>query len=424
MKILVVGSGGREHALAWKLAQSPRVTRIFAAPGNPGTATVATNVDLAADDVEGLVAFAVAEGIDLTVVGPEAPLVLGLVDRLQAQGLRAFGPTAAAARLEGSKGFAKAAMTRFGVPTATFREFTDAEAARAYLREVGAPVVVKADGLAAGKGVTVARTLEEALAAVDQSLVQGAFGEAGARVVVEEYLEGEEASFLAFCDGTHVLAMASTQDHKPVGDGDQGPNTGGMGAYSPAPVVTPAIHEAALREAILPIVEGLAREGTPYVGVLYAGLMIRDGQFKVLEYNCRFGDPECQPIVLRMEGDLLPVLEACIDGHLDRVELTWSPRAAVCVVMASEGYPGEYPKGIEIRGLAAAGALADAVVFHAGTRAEGERVVTGGGRVLGVTALGDDVATARSLAYQAVGKISWPGAHWRTDIGAKAIGRG
>ncbi len=424
MKILVVGSGGREHALAWKLAQSPRVTRIFAAPGNPGTATVATNVALAADDVEGLVAFAVAEGIDLTVVGPEAPLVLGLVDRLQAQGLRAFGPTAAAARLEGSKGFAKAAMTRFGVPTATFREFTDAEAARAYLREVGAPVVVKADGLAAGKGVTVARTLEEALAAVDQSLVQGAFGEAGARVVVEEYLEGEEASFLAFCDGTHVLAMASTQDHKPVGDGDQGPNTGGMGAYSPAPVVTPAIHEAALREAILPIVEGLAREGTPYVGVLYAGLMIRDGQFKVLEYNCRFGDPECQPIVLRMEGDLLPVLEACIDGHLDRVELTWSPRAAVCVVMASEGYPGEYPKGIEIRGLAAAGALADAVVFHAGTRAEGERVVTGGGRVLGVTALGDDVATARSIAYQAVGKISWPGAHWRTDIGAKAIGRG
>ncbi|MHB8763818.1 MAG: phosphoribosylamine--glycine ligase [Deferrisomatales bacterium] len=423
MKVLVVGGGGREHALVWKLAQSPRVAKVYAAPGNAGTARLAENVAIAADDVERLAAFAAAEGIGLTVVGPEAALVAGIVDRFRARGLRVFGPSAAAARLEGSKAFAKDVMRRFGVPTAAYQEFDDAEAARAYLRRVGAPVVVKADGLAAGKGVTVARTLAEALEAVDLAMVQGAFGEAGRRVVVEACLEGEEASFLAFCDGTTVLPMATSQDHKAVFDGDLGPNTGGMGAYSPAPVVTDELFQRAVDTAIRPVVEGLAREGLPYVGVLYAGLMIKDGEIQVLEYNCRFGDPECQPIVMRMAGDLVPVLEACIDGRLHEVDLAWDPRAAVCVVMASQGYPGSYPKGIEIQGLDDAAAVADVVVFHAGTREEAGRVVTDGGRVLGVTALGDGVADAIRRAYDAAGRIRWPGAQYRRDIGRKALAK-
>ncbi|GAB4255990.1 MAG: phosphoribosylamine--glycine ligase [Deferrisomatales bacterium] len=424
MKVLVVGGGGREHALVWKIAQSPRVSKIFAAPGNAGTAELAENVPIGAEDVDGLAAFAAREGIDLTVVGPEAPLVLGIVDRFQERGLRIFGPTAAAARLEGSKAFSKRIMERYGVPTAAYREFADPEAARAYIRERGAPIVVKADGLAAGKGVTVARTVEEALAAVEAIMVGRTFGEAGRTVVVEECLEGEEASFLAFCDGRHVLPMASSQDHKPVFDGDRGPNTGGMGAYSPAPVLTAELFDEAVRTVVQPVVEGMAAEGTPYVGVLYAGLMVREGQIRVLEFNCRFGDPECQPIVMRMKGDLVPVLEACIEGRLDQVDLEWDPRAAVCVVMASEGYPGSYPKGVEIQGLEAAGALDDVVVFHAGTRRAGDKVVTSGGRVLGVTARGDGVAEAIERAYRAVGEIRWPGVHYRKDIGRKALDRG
>ncbi len=423
MKVLVVGGGGREHALVWKIAQSPRVRRVYAAPGNAGTAGLARNVPIAAEDVDAIVAFAASEGIDLTVVGPEAPLVLGLVDRLRAKGLRAFGPGGRAAQLEGSKSFAKAAMKRFGVPTAECAEFEDPDQARSYIREVGAPVVVKADGLAAGKGVTVAHSVEEALAAVDEIMVGRAHGDAGRRLVVEEFLEGEEASFLAFCDGKTVLPMDSSQDHKPIFDGDRGPNTGGMGAYSPAPVVSEAIFRETMDTVMRPMVEGMAREGLPYVGVLYAGLMIRDGKIKVLEFNCRFGDPECQRIVMRMKGDLVPVLEACIDGHLDRVSLEWDPRAAVCVVMASEGYPGSYPKGVAIQGLDAAARLEDVVVFHAGTREADGAVVTAGGRVLGVTALGEGVGEAIRRAYEAVGTISWPGVQYRRDIGGKAVGR-
>lgn len=422
MKVLVVGGGGREHALVWKLGQSPRVSRVYAAPGNAGTEMLARNVAIEAENVEGLVAFAEAEGIGLTVVGPEAPLVLGIVDRFRERGLRVFGPSGAAARLEGSKAFAKAKMVRFGVPTGDYREFTDPEEARAYIRERGAPLVVKADGLAAGKGVIVAHTVEEALGGVDAMMVGGVFGDAGRTLVVEEFLEGEEASFLAFCDGKTVLPMASSQDHKPVFDDDRGPNTGGMGAYSPAPVLSPELFEEAVETVIRPMVEGMAAEGNPYTGVLYAGLMIRDGRLKVLEFNCRFGDPECQPIVLRMAGDLVPLLEACIDGRLEHARLEWDPRAAVCVVMASEGYPGSYPKGVAIRGIDAASRLPDTVVFHAGTWRSGDDVVTNGGRVLGVTALGHGVEEAIRRAYEAVGAISWSGAHYRTDIGRKALG--
>jgi phosphoribosylamine--glycine ligase len=423
MKILVVGGGGREHALVWKLAQSPRVDKLYAAPGNAGTAALAENVAIGAEDVERLAAFAAAAAIDLTVVGPEAPLVAGIVDRFREAGLRVFGPSAAAARLEGSKYFSKAAMDRFGVPTAAYGEFGDADSAKAYIRERGAPIVVKADGLAAGKGVTVARTVDEALSAVDAIMEERIFGDAGARLVVEECLEGEEASFLAFCDGETFLPMASSQDHKPALDGDQGPNTGGMGAYSPAPVVTPELFEEACEKVIRPMVDGMAREGVPYVGILYAGLMIRDGAIKVLEFNCRFGDPECQPIVMRMQGDLVPVLEACIDGTLDQVSLQWDPRATVCVVQASEGYPGSYPKGVEIHGLEEAAGLDDVVVFHAGTRLQDGKVVTSGGRVLGVTAIGDGVAAAIDRAYGAAAVVGWPGVHYRRDIGRKALGR-
>jgi phosphoribosylamine--glycine ligase len=424
MKVLVVGGGGREHALVWKLAQSPKVDKIFAAPGNAGTAALATNLEIGAEDVQALLDFAVKESIDLTVVGPEAPLVLGIVDKFKAKGLRVFGPSGQAAQLEGSKSYSKQAMDRFGVPTAAYGEFTDPEKARAYIRKVGAPIVVKADGLAAGKGVIVAQTLQEALDAVDLIMVDKEFSDAGDMLVVEEFLDGEEASFLAFCDGKTVVPMDSSQDHKPALDGDKGPNTGGMGAYSPAPVVTDKLFNEAMDNVMRPMVEGMAAEGNPYTGILYAGLMIKDGQIKVLEFNCRFGDPECQPILMRMKGDLVDVLEACINGELDQVSLEWDPRATVCVVMASEGYPASYPKGVEISGLEEAAKLDDVVVFHAGTKMDGDKVVTSGGRVLGVTALGDGVAAAIDKAYEAVKIVGWPGAHYRTDIGKKALDRG
>jgi phosphoribosylamine--glycine ligase len=423
MRVLVVGGGGREHALVWKIAQSPRVTQVYCAPGNAGTDGLAINVPIDAEDVDGLLGFAVENEIGLTVVGPEAALVLGIVDRFKEKGLRVFGPSKEAAQLEGSKVYSKEAMTRFGVPTAAYGEFTDPDAAKAYIHEQGAPIVVKADGLAAGKGVIVAETVQEACVAVDQIMVQRHFGDSGDVVVVEECLVGEEASFLAFCDGKNVLPMASSQDHKPIFDGDKGPNTGGMGAYSPAPVVTEAIFDDAMQNVMRPMVEGMAAEGNPYVGILYAGLMIDKGQIKVLEFNCRFGDPECQPIVMRMKGDLVDVLEAGIDGKLDQVTLEWDNRATVCVVMASAGYPAEYPKGIEIKGLDDAAKLDDVMVFHAGTKMDGANVVTSGGRVLGVTALGDDVATAIDTAYKAVNYIQWPNVQFRTDIGKKALDR-
>jgi phosphoribosylamine--glycine ligase len=423
MKILVIGGGGREHALVWKFAQSPRVAKIFAAPGNAGTASMAENVAIDAEDVDALLEFAVKEAIDLTVVGPEAPLVLGIVDMFKQKGLRVFGPSKEAAQLEGSKSYSKQAMDRFGVATAAYGEFTDAAAAKEYIRSKGVPIVVKADGLAAGKGVIVAHKLSEALAAVDQIMEAREFGAAGDLLVVEEFLEGEEASFLAFCDGKTVVPMDSSQDHKPIFDGDKGPNTGGMGAYSPAPVVTDELYERAMSEVMVPMVEGMAREGNPYVGILYAGLMIKDNRITVLEFNCRFGDPECQPILMRLKSDLVDVLEAGVDGKLDTIELSWDERATVCIVMASEGYPGSYPKGVEILGLEEAAKLDDVFVFHAGTKMNDGKVVTSGGRVLGVTALGDGVEDAINRSYEAVKKICWPGVQFRTDIGKKALNR-
>lgn len=423
MKVLVVGGGGREHALAWKIDQSPLVEKVYVAPGNAGTTFIAENVDIGAEDVDGLLAFAKANDIGLTVVGPEAPLVLGIVDKFKAEGLRVFGPGQQAAMLEGSKVFCKAAMERYGVPTAAYGEFEDAEEAKQYIRKNGAPIVVKADGLAAGKGVTVAQTVEEACEAVDKIMVDKIFGESGAKLVVEECLVGEEASFLAFCDGKNVLPMDSSQDHKPIFDGDKGPNTGGMGAYSPAPVVTKELFDMAMEKVMRPMVEGMAKDGMPYVGILYAGLMIDGGEMKVLEFNCRFGDPECQPIVMRMKGDIVPVIEACIDGKLDTVDLEWYPEATVCVVLASEGYPGDYPKGVEIAGLDRASSMKDVMVFHAGTKREDGRVKTSGGRVLGVTARGETIPKAIERAYQAVDSICWPGMQFRKDIGKKALGR-
>ncbi|MBI5612722.1 MAG: phosphoribosylamine--glycine ligase [Gammaproteobacteria bacterium] len=425
MKILIIGGGGREHALAWKVAQSPTVGKVFVAPGNAGTATEpkCRNVAIAAEDVDGLLGFAQQNKIDLTIVGPETPLVLGVVDRFAAAGLRCFGPTRAAAQLEGSKAFTKDFLARHNIPTAAYGNFTDVDAAIAYIHKTGAPIVVKADGLAAGKGVIIAETAAEAVAAVRDMLAGNAFGEAGHRVVVEEFLQGEEASFIVMVDGQHILPLATSQDHKRVGDGDTGPNTGGMGAYSPAPVVTPAIHARVMREVIEPTVRGMAAEGHPYTGFLYAGLMIApDGTCKVLEYNCRFGDPETQPVMMRLQSDLVALVEAALDGKLDAVEARWDSRAALGVVMAAKGYPGTYPKGDVISGLAGTDA-ADTKVFHAGTALTDGQVVTHGGRVLCVTALGDTVATAQTRAYQVVKRISWSGAHYRRDIGYRAIAR-
>lgn len=430
MKILVVGSGGREHALCWAIAASPLVTTLWCAPGNAGIAQVATCLPIAADAIDDLVAFATGNAVDLVVVGPEQPLVLGLVDRLTAAGIRAFGPSQAAAELEGSKGFMKDICAKYGVPTAAYRRFTDAAAARAYVDEVGAPIVVKADGLAAGKGVVIATTVDEAHAAIDDAMLKGRFGSAGAEVVIEEFMDGEEASFFALCDGTHALALAGAQDHKRVFDGDQGPNTGGMGAYSPAPVLTPELEAQVMRDIIEPTVRGMAAEGRPFKGVLFAGLMIVAGpdgapRARLIEFNARFGDPECQVLMRRLKSDLVPILLATVDGQLDHVDVRWHDHPALCVVMAAAGYPGDYTKGTIITGTDQADALDGAVVFHAGTArdAQGNLIATGG-RVLGVTAVGADVAQAQALAYQAVDRIHWPEGFCRRDIGWRALARG
>jgi phosphoribosylamine---glycine ligase len=426
MKVLVIGSGGREHALAWKLAQSPRVDEVVVAPGNAGTAREpkCRNAAVNAHDLDGLLWLARDEGVALTVVGPEVPLVAGVVDRFRDAGLRIFGPTAAAARLEGSKAFAKEFLARHGIPTAFYGVFSEVEPALAYVRDKGAPIVVKADGLAAGKGVIVASTLAEAEAALRDMLAGNAFGEAGARVVIEEFLDGEEASFIAMIDGRSALPMATSQDHKRVGDGDTGPNTGGMGAYSPAPVVTPGVHDRVMREVIAPTVAGMAADGTPFTGFLYAGLMIdASGAPKVIEFNVRFGDPETQPIMLRLQSDLLELVEAAIDGRLDGVEARWDPRPSLGVVMAAEGYPGAARIGDTINAWDAP-PVEDTKVFHAGTRVEGEHVVTAGGRVLCVCAIGDTIAEAQRKAYAEVAGISWPGEFHRHDIGWRAVLRG
>ena len=425
MNILVIGGGGREHALAWKIAQSPRAGKVFVAPGNAGTAREARceNVAIAAEDVDRLLEFAHQENIGLTVVGPEAPLVLGVVDRFRAAGLRCFGPTRAAAQLEGSKAFTKDFLARHHIPTAAYGNFTDVTAAETYIRKTGAPIVVKADGLAAGKGVIIAQTVNDAIAVMRDMLKGNVFGEAGHRVVVEEFLTGEEASFIVMVDGEHILPLATSQDHKRVGDGDTGPNTGGMGAYSPAPVVTPEIHQRLLREVIEPTVRGMSQEGHPYSGFLYAGVMITpDGTPKVLEFNCRFGDPETQPIMLRLKSDFIELIEAALDGKLETVQAQWDSRAALGVVMAAGGYPGTYAKGDVIAGLPETPET-DRKVFHAGTALKGKDVITNGGRVLCVTALGATVSAAQRRAYEIVSQIRWSKAHYRHDIGYRAIAR-
>ncbi|NJB93083.1 phosphoribosylamine--glycine ligase [Xanthomonas arboricola] len=425
MKILVIGSGGREHALAWKIAQSARVSEVLVAPGNAGTATEAKcrNVAIKVDDLDGLLALAQREAVALTVVGPEVPLVLGVVDRFHALGLRIFGPTAKAAQLEGSKAFAKDFLARHGIPTAYYAVHTEVDAALAYVREKGAPIVVKADGLAAGKGVIVAMTLNEAEDAVRDMLSGNAFGDAGARVVIEEFLDGEEASFISMVDGTHALPMATSQDHKRVGDGDTGPNTGGMGAYSPAPVVTPEVHARVMREVVEPTVQGMIADGVPFTGFLYAGLMIdAHGAPKVIEFNVRFGDPETQPVMLRLQSDLVDLLDAAIDGKLDKTQAQWDPRPSLGVVIAAKPYPEAPITGEVISGLDAVPATAK--VFHAGTalNANGE-VVSAGGRVLCVAALGDSVLEAQRNAYAGLQPIHWASAFQRNDIGWRAIAR-
>jgi len=420
VKLLVIGSGGREHAIAWKLVASPRVQKVFVAPGNAGTASEPGLENVALGTIPELAAFAKQEQIRLTVVGPEAPLAAGVVDAFRDAGLRIFGPTRAAAQLESSKDFAKQFMLRHGLPTARYAAFTDAGEARAYVEKQGAPIVVKADGLAAGKGVVVAQSVAEAWAAIDGFLVSNKLGAAGARVVIEECLQGEEASFIVMADGAHALALATSQDHKRLRDGDQGPNTGGMGAYSPAPVVTPQVHARVMREIILPAIAGMAQDGVPYTGFLYAGLMIdKSGNPKTLEFNCRLGDPETQPILMRLKSDLLDLFEAALDGKLAGAEADWDRRCALGVVLAAHGYPDEPRKGDRIEGLPKP--AADCRVFHAGTRAEGKGVVTNGGRVLCVTALGDSLRAARSRAYEAVEQIRFDGMQYRKDIGHRAL---
>jgi phosphoribosylamine--glycine ligase len=424
MNVLIIGSGGREHALAWKVAQDPRVEKVFVAPGNAGTASEAKCENVAIDvlALEQLADFA-AQNVQLTIVGPEAPLVAGVVDLFRARGLDCFGPTAAAAQLEGSKAFTKDFLARQQIPTADYQNFTEVEPALAYLQKVGAPIVIKADGLAAGKGVIVAMTLTEAEDAVRDMLAGNAFGEAGSRVVIEEFLDGEEASFIVMVDGHNVLPMATSQDHKRVGDGDSGPNTGGMGAYSPAPVVTAEVHQRVMDQVIWPTVKGMAAEGNVYTGFLYAGLMIdKAGQPKVIEFNCRFGDPETQPIMLRLQSSLVLLIEAALAQALNKIEAQWDPRPSLGVVLAAGGYPGDYAKGDAIRGLDAA-VSPQGKVFHAGTALKNGQVVTAGGRVLCATALGESVGAAQQQAYQLAEKIDWKGCFYRTDIGYRAIAR-
>lgn len=425
MQVLIIGSGGREHALAWKVAQNPQVDTIYVAPGNAGTALEhkVQNVNIGITDIPALVAFAQDKAIELTIVGPEAPLVIGVVDAFRAAGLPIFGPTQGAAQLEGSKAFTKDFLARHNIPTAAYANFTEIEPALAYVREKGAPIVVKADGLAAGKGVIVAMTLQEAEDAIQDMLAGNAFGSAGSRVVVEEFLDGEEASFIVMVDGENVLPMATSQDHKRVGDADTGPNTGGMGAYSPAPVVTQDVHDRVMREVIDPTVRGMAAEGNTYTGFLYAGLMIDStGAPKVIEYNCRFGDPETQPIMMRLQSDLVELCQAAIAGKLDQVESKWDPRASIGVVLAAGGYPGDYAKGEVISGLPTQES-AGQKVFHAGAETQGDQVVTNGGRVLCATALGNTVLEAQQRAYQLADQIHWNGMFCRRDIGYRAIAR-
>ncbi|AEH45082.1 phosphoribosylamine/glycine ligase [Thermodesulfatator indicus DSM 15286] len=421
MKVLVLGSGGREHALCWKLAQSPLVTKVYCAPGNAGIAEEAECVPISVNDFQALADFAQKENIDFTIVGPEDPLAKGIVDFFEKKGLKIFGPSAKAAQIEGSKVFAKEIMAKYGIPTASFEVFDDPQEALAYVEKKGAPIVVKADGLAAGKGVIVCSTLEDAREAIHKIMVEKAFGEAGNRVVIEECLFGEEASFMILTDGKTLLVLPSSQDHKPLLDGDKGPNTGGMGAYSPAPVVTPELEEKIMKTIMEPLIKGLAEEGIPYKGVLYAGLMIVEGNPYVLEFNCRFGDPECQPLMMRIKSDLAEIIMAALEGNLAEKKLELREEAAVCVVMASKGYPGKYEKGKVIKGLEEAAKIPGVKVFHAGTAKKGGQFVTNGGRVLGVTALGKDIPYAIDKAYEAVEKISWEGVHFRRDIGRKAI---
>ena len=425
MNVLIIGSGGREHALAWKAAQSGKVETVYVAPGNAGTATEAGIENVAIDvmDFAGLADFAERNGVGLTIVGPEAPLVEGVVNYFGERGLRCFGPSKGAAQLEGSKAFTKDFLARHDIPTGAYANFTELEPALAYLREQGAPIVVKADGLAAGKGVIVAETLEQAEEAVTDMLSGNAFGDAGCRVVIEEFLEGEEASFIVLVDGKNVLPMATSQDHKRIGEGDTGPNTGGMGAYSPAPVVDDTVFQRIMDQVITPTVEGMAAEGNDYTGFLYAGLMISPaGEPRVIEYNCRFGDPETQPIMVRLQSDLVALCEAALDGALDSASASWDERCAIGVVLAAGGYPGSYAKGLPIAGLDADFGE-DTKVFHAGTAQDGENIVTSGGRVLCVTALADNIAAAQKACYEGTDKISWDGMTLRRDIGWRAIAR-
>ncbi|MFH2012249.1 MAG: phosphoribosylamine--glycine ligase [Pseudomonadota bacterium] len=421
MKVLVVGSGGREHALVWKINQSPRVSKIYCAPGNGGISEIAECVDIQATDINSLLKFAKQEGIELTVVGPELPLIMGIVDEFEKEGLRIFGASKNSAEIEESKAFAKNLMRKYGIPTAEYRTFTSRDEAVKYIRERGAPQVIKADGLAAGKGVIPAQNIEEAVNAVDLIIVKKAFGEAGNKVVIEDFLTGEEASFLVFTDGEHIIPLPPSQDHKQIFDEDKGPNTGGMGAYSPAPIVTENLHNQIIKEIIQPTISGMAAEGRRYKGVLYAGLMINDGKAKVLEFNARFGDPETQPLLMRMKSDIIPVLEATIDGNLSQVKVEWDERAAVCVVMASEGYPGSYKKGLEINGLEETSIIPNVEVFHSGTTIKNGKIISSGGRVLAVTALEYSIKDAIDLAYRAVENIHWDGVYYRQDIGRKAL---
>ncbi len=424
MKVLVVGGGGREHALCWAIAKSPRLTKLWCAPGNAGIADSAQCVAISDSDIDGLVKFATDNAVDLVVVGPEAPLVAGLVDALDTVGIKSFGCSKAAAQLEGSKGFMKDMVAKFGVPSAAYGRFTTPDDARAFVEKHGAPIVVKTDGLAAGKGVTICQTVDEALAAIDECMVGGKFGDAGAELVIEEFMTGEEASFFAVCDGENVIPLIAAQDHKAVGEGDTGPNTGGMGAYSPAPVFTKSVEDKVMEQIIVPTVKGMAAEGHPFKGVLFAGLMIDDaGNPKLIEYNIRFGDPECQVLMTRLKSDVLDILDGAATGKLDTVKPEWHDETAMVVVMAAKGYPGSYGKGTEIRNVADADAMDKVKVLHAGTKMDGDKLTATGGRVLGVTARGTSVTEAQKRAYEAVDAINWPGGFCRRDIGWRAIAR-